>query len=188
MAFSNFTRGGKVTSIELNQLADMIRANSVTSVIGGTFSRTPGGTAIFIDQQVRGSGGGELAPCPFRLTDASENSILKVEVAITTVQTTTGARYPQGMSLGGPAFKLTLANTSYIYCKLQYVTNDVILDSAENAITVLQSETILPNEVNAEYVLLGTVIVSGSDPNKTISEINSVCLPVSPNPCNLQWA
>lgn len=132
--------------------------------------------------------GGTSAPCPFRLTNATEESTLKVQVAITTVQTTTGARYPQGMSLGGPAFKLTLANTSYIYCKLQYVENDVILDSAEDAITVLQSETILPNEVNVEYVLLGTVEVSGNDPDKRISKITSVCLPVSPNPCNLQWA
>ena len=90
MASLRFTRGGEVSSVELNQLADMIRSNTITSIIGGSFSRTPGGTALFIDQQVRGGGTGTEATCPFKVIDASTQSALKVQVANTPVATTTG--------------------------------------------------------------------------------------------------
>ena len=78
MDLPNFRRGIELTSIELNKLSSAIRAASITSVVGGTLSRTPGGTTLFINDQVRGSGGGDAGSrCPFEVNDASVGTTLR---------------------------------------------------------------------------------------------------------------
>ena len=49
MNLPKFRSGQELNSTLLNQLSDGIRRNQITSVIGGTFTSTPGGTAIVID-------------------------------------------------------------------------------------------------------------------------------------------
>jgi hypothetical protein len=189
----NFQRGVPISADQLNMLIEEVRSNSIKDGTGYTVTKTPYGTSLRINQGIATGGGGnaEFATCPFKVTDASTSTggvpALKVSVQNTPVQTPSGIRWPDGMGLGGPPFILEIAKTSYIYCKMQYVANDVVLDTNTDAITVLQSEDILPNEINAEYVLLATVEVSGTGNDQKILQITNVCAAVSPNPCNLAW-
>jgi len=117
--------------------------------------------------------------CSFRVTDASVETALKVQVA----QGLIAGRWPNGMGLGYPPYILEISESCYIYCKLQYVPNDVILDSNNDAITFLQSNDLQENTVNEEYVLVATIVVTDTK----ITNITNVCAQIIPNPCNLKW-
>lgn len=54
----NFYSGGPIRAKDLNILAEEIRKNEITQVIGGTFSRNTGGTTINVTQQNGGGGSG----------------------------------------------------------------------------------------------------------------------------------
>jgi hypothetical protein len=183
-----FQRGEPITSDKLNLLVNAIRANELAPGSGYTVSKTSCGTSINITSGTSsgGGGGGSSAPCPFSVSAASEGTTLRVQVQNTTVQTSTGARYPDGMSIDGPPFYLTISGTCFIYCKISYQPNSVNVVTTSDGITVLQSADALPNTVNDEYVLLATVVCDG-DPLK-IKTITNICLPVAANPCNLNWA
>jgi hypothetical protein len=53
-----FNAGGIIRASDLNLLADEIRKNEITKVVGGTFSRTSGGTTISVTNEGGGGGGG----------------------------------------------------------------------------------------------------------------------------------
>jgi hypothetical protein len=67
-----FRRGLELVSSQLNKLSSNLRASTITSVIGGTFSRTPGGTTLIIAQQPSSSTAAAAIDCPFKVTDISE--------------------------------------------------------------------------------------------------------------------
>jgi len=127
--------------------------------------------------------GGGATPCPyFKVTDATEGTVLKVEVA----QNQIAGRWPNGMGLGFPAYKLDIGGNSYIYAKIVYNTTTLVIDSDSTAITVLQSDVLLPNTDSEVYILLATVLTTGDPP--VISQINNVCTQPVPNPCLLAWS
>ena len=127
--------------------------------------------------------GGGATPCPyFKVTDATEGTVLKVEVA----QNQIAGRWPNGMGLGFPAYKLDIGGNSYIYAKIVYNTTTLVIDSDDTAITVLQSDVLLPNTDSEVYILLATVLTTGDPP--VISQINNVCTQPVPNPCTLAWS
>lgn len=180
-----FRRGLELVSLQLNKLSNSIRASTITSVIGGSLSCTPGGTTLVINQQPS-TPGGTSAVCPFAVSNASVGTSLKVQIQTGTVLTPTGARYPDGMSIEEPPFYLEISETCFIYCKISYIENTVTVVVESTGITLLQSAEALPNTVDDEYVLLATVVVEPS-PAK-IKSITNICLPVAANPCNLNWA
>lgn len=180
MDIPEFRRGLELTSRELNRLGTAVRSAAITSVIGGTFSRTPGGTALVIDQQVRGGGAGTTCAY-FAVTDASLNGSLKVEVA----QNLIAGRWPDGMGLGYPPFVLDISGNSYIYAKVKYNTTTLQILEDSNAITILQNNAILPNLQDSVYILIATITVGG-DP-RMITNISNVCSQPQPNPCELAW-
>jgi hypothetical protein len=53
-----FNSGGIIRASDMNLLADEIRKNEITKVVGGTFSRTSGGTTITVTSQGNGGGAG----------------------------------------------------------------------------------------------------------------------------------
>ena len=127
------------------------------------------------------TGGAQRVCDYFALSDASEGSVLKVQVA----QNQIANRFPQGMGLGYPAFKLTISQSSYIYAKIAYNINTLEILPDEDAITILQSSSIEENTSSSVYILIGTV-VTGGDPLR-ITQIQSVCSEPKPNACNLAW-
>jgi hypothetical protein len=104
-------------------------------------------------------------------------------VAQNTVNVNTGARWPQGMGVGYPAYKITITQTSYFYVKLVYATNDVIVKPDEDAITIAHYTTLKTNTVNEEYILIAIVEVADG----AITKITNQCENVTANPCNLKW-
>lgn len=178
--------GMAILAEQINKISREVRSNALSSVIGGSFVRAPGGTNVTINRQPMGSSGGGVGVCPFRVTDASIGTTLKVQVQTGTVLTPTGARYPDGMSIEEPPFYLEISETCFIYCKISYIENTVTVMVESTGITLLQSATALPNTVDDEYVLLATLVVNPE--TVAITQISNVCLPVAANPCNLNWA
>jgi hypothetical protein len=121
--------------------------------------------------------------CPFKCTDASENGVIKIEVAQNTVNVNTGARWPQGMGVGNPPYRITITETSYFYVKLVYVSNDVIVKPDEDAITIANETTLMENTVDEEYILIAIVEVE----DDKVKSITNQCQSVTANPCNLKW-
>ena len=178
MDIPNFRRGLELNSTELNKLSNAIRSAAVTSVIGGTFSRTPGGTTIIVDAQVRGgSGGGATIPCPFQCSDASEGETLKVEVAWGLIW----QMLPTGMfPANTPTFKLTVTESCFIYSKITFDTNTLlptaVAFSAESELTM--------NTSTIQYNLIAVVLVSEDEP-PVITKITNICQQPFPSPCAL---
>lgn len=179
MDIPEFRRGLELNSRELNRLSNAVRSASVTSVIGGTFSRTPGGTTIIVDQQVRGggSGGGSSIPCPFQCSDASEGETLKVEVAWGLIY----QMLPTGMMPDNdPPLKLTVTQTCYIYSRITFNTNTLLPSEVSFSVET----EIKSNTATTQYNLVAVVNVSTDQP-KTITSIQNICQQPFPSPCSL---
>lgn len=176
-------RGTPISPSAFNALVDMVKSALITGVTGGTFARSAGGTVINVALQGGGvAGEGAGTPCQyFKVTDASEGTQLKVEVA----QNQIAGRWPDGMGLGFPAYKLEISGNSYIYAKVTYNTTTLTIPPESDAITILQSGAVEPNTTDSVYILLATVEVGGSPVG--ITKITNVCSQPVPNPCNLAW-
>ena len=178
-------RGQPISPSAFNALIDMVKASQLTSVVGGTFSRSIGGTALTITSQSTGSGSGATQGpvCQyFEVTDVSEGEVLKVEVA----QNQIAGRWPEGMGIGNPPFILELSGSSYIYAAIYWDTVNLVIGPDADAITILQSNDLLANTSTMQYILLATVTVTGSPP--AITQIDNVCTQPVPNPCLLDWS
>lgn len=179
MNLPNFRRGVELTSTELNKLSDGIRSAAVTSVIGGTYMRTPGGTTLIIDQQVRGGSteAGGVA-CPFEVTDASEGNTLKVQIAWGLIW----QMLPTGMFPDNdPPLKMTVTQTCYIYSKITFNTNSLI----PSAVAFSVETGITQNTSTTQYNLIARVFVDEEAEPKVISSISNICQQPFPSPCSL---
>lgn len=182
MNLPKFGRGLELVSAQFNKLSDAIRRSTITSVIGGTMTVTPGGTTLIIDAQPRGGGGGgAVVNCPFEVTNASTDTEIKVEVK----QGMIANRWPDGMGIDNPPFLLTLSKTasSYIYAIIEWNTTTMTISTAAGAITIGDFTTLKTNSTHTEYILIATVKVE----LEKIKEITNVCAQPAPNACNLDW-
>ncbi len=166
-----------------NQLIDLVKSSLLTAVTGGTFLRGAGGTVINVAPSASGASSEAGAVCQyFEVTDASDEAGLKVQVA----QNLIAGRWPDGMGLDFPPFKLDISGNSYIYAKVTYNTTTLQILPDSDAITVLQSGTLEANTEDSVYILLATVVTDGSP--LAITQITNVCSEPIPNPCNLAWS
>jgi hypothetical protein len=180
MNLPNFRRGVELTSTELNKLSDGIRSAAVTSVIGGTYMRTPGGTTLIIDQQVRGGSteAGGVA-CPFQVTDVTENTTLKVQIQWGLVMN----MLPTGMFPDNdPPLIMTVTETCYVYCKIVFDINTLLV----TAVSFSLETDLKTNTSNTQYNLIAVVTVNDDDQQKKFfSSIKNICLQPFPSPCSL---
>jgi hypothetical protein len=181
MDLPNLQAGMAILADQINQISREVRSNAITAFNGGKFQRTTGGTSLSIDQGINPNSGGTVS-CPFRITNASTDTTKKIRIAQNTVNVNTGARWPQGMGPTNPPYEVTFTATSYVYIKLVYVTDDVIVKPDEDAITVAVETSLQTNTVDEEYVLIGIVAVDGDKVT-----ITNQCTAVTANPCNLAW-
>jgi hypothetical protein len=124
---------------------------------------------------------GTTANCPFRTTKKVIDDAQYVVIEAHTVNTP-DARWPAGMG-GGFPYTLAITQTTYIYVKMLYVENDVIVDPNGYGVTIATSPELAENTVNEEYVLIA--IVNFADGQ--ITSISNSCTNVTANPCNLKW-
>lgn len=178
-------RGQPISPSAFNMLIDLVRSSLLTAINGGTFQRSISGTNINIGPSSAltstGSGGGAVCEF-FEVTDASEDTVLKVEVA----QNLIAGRYPDGMGLGFPPFKLEISGNSYIYAAIYWDVENLEIGADPDAISILQSEELLVNTSTLQYILIATVQTGGT-PLK-ITTITNVCSEPVPNPCVLDWS
>jgi hypothetical protein len=175
-------RGVPVSPSAFNMLLDVVKTSVLNGITGGTFSRSINGTTINVTQNAGGASSASTPVCQyFQVTNATETSVLKVEVA----QNLIAGRWPDGMGLNFPPFLLTISGNSYIYAKVMYNTTTLQILPESDAITIFQTSDIQANTTDSVYILIATVTVGGSP--VTIQSINNVCTQPQPNPCTLAW-
>jgi hypothetical protein len=174
-----FRRGLELVSADLNKLSNAVRAASVTSVIGGTFTRTPGGTTIVVNDQVRGGGsGGSAIPCPFACFDASTPDEMLVQVTWGLIW----QRLPTGMFPdNNPPLKLTVTETCFIYSKIVFDTDTLLPTEISFSVETQLKE----NTNDTQYNLIASVFVDEDANPVVISSIRNVCEQPFPSPCSL---
>jgi hypothetical protein len=183
-----FRKGLELVSAQLNKLSQGIRAAQVTSVIGGTFTRTPGGTTIIIDRQpitTGGGGGGGGTFCWYESTNASTPEQLRIMVSQAALPTNNpNAPYiwPDGMGIGFPPYYLVVTETCYVYLTVLYDTTTYFVSTEAGSVSLEVSPTIMANTDTIQYILLGTVLVE----DNAITSIENVCSQPVVNPCLLQ--
>lgn len=181
MNLPDVQRGMAILADHITRINTAIRQVRIRPGVGYLVRETSAGTSLLINRGTTAGGGAGVVCQFFEVTDASEGSALKVEVA----QNMIAGRWPDGMGLGFPAFKLDISGNSYIYAKVTYNTTTLQIDPASDAITILQSGTIEENTEDSVYILLATVVTGGTP--LAITEINNVCSEPVPNACNLAW-
>lgn len=176
-----FRRGLELVSAQLNKLSQGIRAAQITSVIGGSFTRTPGGTTLVIGQQPGGGG----AYCSFKCTDDTQP--IGDELLISVQQDQINGRYPLGMDGEGGTFNVAIPQTWAddltwvgIYIIIQ-VNEFGEIRPAANAIRVAASSRPLDGLENNQAFLLAEVTISKT-PEGTpyISNIANACPLIQP--------
>ena len=174
-----FRRGFELVSSELNKLSNAIRAASVTSVIGGTFTRTPGGTTIIVNDQVRGGGGGgTVAVCPFKVTDVSTAEQLKINIAWGVIAN----RIPTGMFPNDdPQLVMDITDSSFVYAAITFDLDTLNVSGVAFSV----EPEIQSNTTTTQYWLIATVTVDNTGPSPVISKILNVCQQPYASPCQL---
>jgi hypothetical protein len=182
-----FKRGLELVSSQLNKLSSAIRASTITSVIGGTFTRTPGGTTLIIDQQPKGGGGATIDYCFFKVSDVTDPQadILKVSIQADQVEN----RWPDGMD-GTEPLELelddTLGDWIAIYLLLKVDEYGVILPES-TAISFKQKSEFQKEGSSLQwFYIAGVSISTDTEGKKYISRIDNTCPVVyawAPSPC-----
>jgi hypothetical protein len=177
MNLPKFRSGQELNSTLLNQLSDGIRRAQVTSVIGGTFSSTPGGTAIIIDAQTRG-GSGSTAVCPFQVTTANVSpSEWKFKIQFGFI----GGKIPTGMFPGDLPPLIMEWTDGWVLAVVTFVTDKVDVD------TVLFEvhPTIPANTETTAYYPIAYISTDTTDPENPAQLIQNLCATPVPSVCDL---
>lgn len=125
---------------------------------------------------------GTSAPCPFGATKEVVGGFDFVKINQNTVATP-NARWPFGMGPGHSPYYIRITETTYIYIKLLYVDNDVVVRPEEYAVVIDYGPELKENTVNEEFILVSVVAVEDGE----ITTITNTCSNVTANPCNLKW-
>jgi len=182
MNLPDVQRGMTIMAEHIQRLNAAIRQVRLRPGAGYMVKESNGGTSIAFGPQMLGGTGGGIACQYFEVTDASDETGLKVEVA----QNLIAGRYPDGMGIDFPPFKLDISGNSYIYACIYWDIENLVIGSESDAITILQSSDLLQNTDTLQYILLATVETGGSP--LAITNITNVCTQPVPNPCLLDWS
>lgn len=175
-----FRRGLELVSSQLNKLSQGIRAAQITSVIGGSFTRTPGGTTLIIDQPATGGSAGTSAPCPFKVSDVSnpEETTLFIRIQQDKIE----QRYPYQMTGTGNFDKQipvpwVIAGITWVAVYIIIKVNELgQIHSENNAIRVVLSDKILESYGANQVFLLAEISLSYDKAGKLyISNISNAC-------------
>jgi hypothetical protein len=173
-------RGQPISPNAFNALMDEVRSNQITSIKGGTFNRSIGGTSININSGTfggQGAGSSQIS-CPFKVTDVSVGEDLKVQVAWGLVWN----MLPTGMSpTDDPKFKLDVSETCYIYIQIVFNTSTLIV----NEVLISVETELKTNTSTTQYNLIAVVKIDPDADPKVIDSIKSICVQPFPSPCSL---
>jgi hypothetical protein len=175
-----FRKGLELVSSQLNKLSQGIRAAQITSVIGGSFTRTPAGTTLVIAPQSGGGGGSATPYCAFKVTDDSNPAETKLFIKIQ--QDKIDGRYPDGMTGSGNFTKeipeqWVNGGTTWVGVYIIIRVNELgKIHSQDTSIRVQLSEFPLDSFAANQTFLISQVNISRDSNNKpSISFISNSC-------------
>lgn len=172
-------RGQPVSPAAFNQLVDLARSAQITGITGGTFQRSIGGTNINIaPQSALTSTGGSTIPCPFEVSNASDEAGMKVQIQWGLIW----QMLPTGMFPDNdPPLVMAVEGTSYVYSKITF-NKDTLLPTA---VAFSMETEIKTNTDTIQYNLIAVVTVTGEGDEQKISGIQNICQQPFPSPCSL---
>jgi len=173
--------GMAILASQINNITREVRSNAVTSMIGGQFVRTTGGTSLIVGATTQSSGA-SVTECPFRVTPGDG---LKVDVAFGRL--IPSQRIPDGMSMGtapnwiptGVTLTVT-EGTSFIYLRSEF---------DETYINLKNSQFVVETEVQANttiYVYALQAVVHAN--NEAVTKVDNTCQNYDPSACSLDWS
>lgn len=173
-------RGQPISPTDFNSLIDEVKSNKLTSLIGGAFNRSIGGTSVTVFSTASGgsAAGGDGASCPFQVQDVSKDNVLKVEIAWGLIWN----MLPTGMFPDNkPPLQMPVTETCYVYSKVTFNTTTLIPSSVSFSIeTELQQNT-----SSIQYNLIAVVTIDPDAEPKVINSIQNICQQPFPSPCAL---
>ena len=156
-ALRKYQAGEPITAEMINGIVDAIREGQVSSVVGGTFRRTSGGTTISINTPPRSTSA--VAPatlCPFTPTAVAVTSGFNVSFSVGTIN----GMLPTNMF--SPITGVTTSGRSYFYLKCD--TNGKLITSAviEQDTSVRTPQASVADAAPALFnILIATMTTSG---------------------------
>jgi hypothetical protein len=179
-----FKRGMELLASQLNRLSDNVRSSTITSVIGGRFSRTPGGTTLIIDAGNRTASAGDAGTCYYSVSDATiveGTPIIEVSRELLPIQAGESGdpyRYPYGMT-EVDAFKITIDSTfenwAGLYLKLEFNEDGLFRQYPQAARFRLSDRPLISGDQN-QFILCSEISLSVNEQGKKyISNINNLC-------------
>lgn len=174
-------RGQPISPSAFNALMDEVRSNQITSIRGGSFNRSIGGTSININSGTFGGGGGGSAsfiPCPFQCSDVSKDDELKVQISWGLIYN----MLPTGMAPNNdPPLQIIVTETCYIYSEIIFNTNTLM----PTEVNFSAKTEITPNTSTTQYNLIAVVTLNEDVDPKVIKSIQNICQQPYPSPCSL---
>jgi hypothetical protein len=171
--------GMAILAEHIQRLNAAIKQVRLRPGVGYLLKESSGGTSIVITrpQSAAGTGGGgSTIPCPFEVTDASDEDGLKVQVAWGLIW----QRLPTGMFPDNdPPLVMDVSENCYVYSKIVFDTNTLLPTGVSFSIET----ALMENTDTTQYNLIATVLVT-TEP-EAITEIRNVCQQPFPSPCSL---
>jgi hypothetical protein len=171
--------GMAILAEHIQRLNAAIKQVRLRPGVGYLLKESSGGTSIVITRPqsaAGGGGGGSTIPCPFEITDASDEDGLKVQVAWGLIW----QRLPTGMFPDNdPPLVMDVTENCYVYSKIVFDTNTLLPTGVSFSIET----ALMENTDTTQYNLIATVIVDTE--SEAITEIRNVCQQPFPSPCSL---
>jgi hypothetical protein len=161
--------GMAILAEHIQRLNAAIKQVRLRPGVGYLLKESSGGTSIVITPPQRastGGGGGSTIPCPFEVTDASDEQGLKVQVAWGLIW----QRLPTGMFPDNdPPLVMEVSANCFVYSKIIFDTETLL----PTGISFSVESNLMENTDTTQYNLIATVIVDTEA--EAITEIRNVC-------------
>lgn len=178
MNLPDFKTGNPILAEDLQRVSAAIKQARLRPGTGYYLRESNAGTTICFPQEMLGGSGGATLPCPFAVTDATTEQVLKIEIAWGLIW----QMLPTGMFPNNtPPLRMTITDTCYVYSKITF-NKDTLLPTAVSFST---ENTIKSNTDTDQYNLIAIVTTSGTGETKKISNIQNICIQPFPSPCSL---
>lgn len=178
MDLPDVQRGMAILAEHITRINAAIRQIRIRPGVGYLVRESNGGTSLLINRGTSGGGGGgSIIPCPFEVTDATEETTLKVQIKWGLIWQI----LPTGMQPNDdPPLKLTITETCYIYSRITFDTNTLL----PTEVDFVAETTLQTNTSAVQYNLIAVVTVTEGE-TPTIGNITNICQQPFPSPCSL---
>ena len=179
MNLPDFKTGNPILAEDLQRVSAAIKQARLRPGTGYYLRESNAGTTICFPQgMLGGSNGGATLPCPFQVSDATDEDGMKVQIAWGLIW----QMLPTGMQPDNdPPLKMTITATGYVYSKIVFNKDTLIPTSVSFSIET----EIKSNSDTTQYNLIAIVTVNTTTQPASITGIQNICIQPFPSPCSL---